>query len=227
MKPSIFALATLTACIVVASPASAALVAYWNFNGLSITTASPPGSGGVPLAIAADQGQPAATVSLSAWAGNVDDFSGSTINVLGSDPAEESLSLVQAASRGNGTYIEVTFSMTGLEDPVVTFATRGTSTGFDTGTWSWSTDGTSFTDVAGVSTATRNTSFALATVDLSGIDDLDGATAVSLRYTLSGAVETGGGNNRIDNLQVNAVPEPGTVAGLASLALLSLLRRRR
>ena len=209
-----------------ATQSQGALVAYWNFNGLVIATASPPGSGGVPLTISADQGS--GTVGLSAWAGNVDDFSGSTTNALGSDLAGASLSLVQSAAGGNGTYVSFDISLSGLSDPVVTFATRGTSTGFDTGIWSWSTDGTIFTVVAGVNTATRSTTFALATVDLSAIDDIDNAASVTLRYTLSGASGSGG-NNRIDNVQINAtpVPEPSASALLALAALGLGVRRRR
>ncbi len=44
-------------------------VAYWNFNSLSIATASAPGAGGVPTTIAANQG--AGTVSLTGWTGLV------------------------------------------------------------------------------------------------------------------------------------------------------------
>lgn len=115
--------------------------------------------------------------------------------------------------------------MTGLSDPVVTFATRGTSTGFSSGTWSWSLNGVDFTSVASINTASQSTSYALATLDLSAIDALDGAASVILRYTLDGASGTSG-NNRIDNLQVNAVPEP-SAALLGGLGLLGLIRRRR
>lgn len=55
-----------------ATDAGAALVAYWNFNGLSISTASTPGSGGVPTTIDAYTG--AGTVALSNFGGLVDDF---------------------------------------------------------------------------------------------------------------------------------------------------------
>jgi hypothetical protein len=210
------------------SNAGAALVAYWNFNGLSIASASAPGSGGVPASIAADSGT--GTVGLFNWGGKVDDFGGSSINVMNADPAEESLSLISGGSTGgpflgNDTFITIDFSMAGLEDPVVTFATRGTSTGFDTGTWSWSIDGSSFTAVAGVNTATQSTSFGIATVDLSGIDTLDYASSVTLRYMLSGATSSSG-NNRIDNIQINAVPE-SAAALIGALGLVGLLRRRR
>ncbi len=216
------------AVVSVASNCGAALVSYWNFNGLSIATASAPGVGGVPASIAADQG--AGLLSLSAWAGTVDDFSGSASNAIAPDVAEESLSLTAGGTAapfpGNGTYVELAVSLTGMVDPVITFATRGTSTGFNTGTWSWSTDGLSFTSVTG-NTATTSTTFALATLDLSAVDAIDNSPSVTLRYTLSGA-SSSSGNNRIDNLQINAsaVPEPSVPAALG-LGYLLLARRRR
>lgn len=220
MKTKLSLLSPLVLLVMSTPNSQAALIAYWNFNGLLIATASAPGAGGVPTSIPADLGT--GTVGLSTWTGLVDDFGGSTINVLNADPTEESLSLVSSA--GNNSFITISFAMTGLVDPSVTFATRGTSTGFTTGIWSWSIDGLIFTPVAG-NTATTSTTFALATVDLSGIDDLDNATSVTLRYTLSGATNTSG-NNRIDNLQINAVPEPAA-ALLGTLGFIGLLRRRR
>ena len=204
-----------------AASTNAALVAYWNFNELSIATAAAPGLGGVPTTIAATTGT--GTLGLTTWTGTVDDFAGTAINARGADLPEESLSLISSA--GNGSFITVAISMTLLEDLVVTYAHRGTATGFNAGGWSYSTDGTTFTALAGSPTPTVNTTFALATADFSAITALDNATTVTLRYTLSGATAATG-NNRIDNLQVNAVPEPAA-AVLGSLGLLVLLRRRR
>ena len=186
-----------------ALPSAADTIAYWNFNGLSIATASTPGSGGVPTSITADVG--AGTLSLSSFGGLVDDFSGSTLNALGGVAAEESLSVVAGGTTapfpGNDTSIEVQLSLTGFQDPIVTFATRGTSSGFTTGTWSYSTGG-AFTSLPD-NTATTSTSYSVKTLDLSSIDILDGASTVTLRYTVTGATSASG-NNRIDNLLVSA-----------------------
>ena len=209
--------------------ADAALIAYWNFNGLSIATASPPGSGGVPTSIAADQGT--GSVDLTSWAGLVDDFAGSTINAIAPDAAGASLSLVAGGTAapfpGNQSSISTTVSTIGLKDPIITFATRGTSTGFNASAWSYSTDGISFTPISNSSTATTSTTFALATVDLTGISAVANQSSVIFRYAVDGATSSSG-NNRIDNLQINAtpVPEPATIA-LAGLGVLGIFASRR
>lgn len=189
-------------------PGLADTIAYWNFNGLSIAVASAPGSGGVPTTMTADVG--AGTLSLTGFGGTVDDFSGSALNALGGVAAEESLSLVAGGTvdpfPGNNTSIDLQLNLTGFHDPIITFATRGTSSGFTTGTWSYSTGG-AFTALPD-NTATTSTSYSVKTLDLSSIDALDGAAAVTLRYTVSGATSSSG-NNRIDNLLVSATPSGG------------------
>ncbi len=180
-------------------------VAYWNFNSLSIATASAPGAGGVPTSITANQG--AGTLSLAGYSGTVDDFGGSDVNLIAPDATGASLSLLAGGSTapfpGNGSHLQIQLNLADFSDPIVTFATRGTASGFDTGTWSYSVGGGAFTTVAGVNTASRTTTYGLATVDLSGINAVDGQANVVLRYTVSGATSSSG-NNRLDNLQVNA-----------------------
>lgn len=228
MKKLLVVVAIVATAFINAS-ADAALIAYWNFNGLSITTASAPGSGGVPTSITADLGS--GTLNLAPWAGLVDDFAGSTINLVAPDVAGASLSLVAGGTAapfpGNQSFITTSVSTIGFKDPIVTFATRGTGTGFNASTWSYSTDGISYTPIANSSTATTSTTFALATVDLTGISAVANQSSVIFRYTVDGATSNSG-NNRIDNLQINAtrVPEPATVA-LASLGLLGVVASRR
>jgi autotransporter-associated beta strand protein len=177
------------------------LVAYWNFN--SYTGGAGP--------IAADSGS--GSISLAGWTGTLDDFGGSTINALFGDEAGASLTLINQT--GNGSYIQISgLDFTGLTDADISFATRGTSTGFSTGQWSYSTDGVGFTNF-GSSTATTSTSFGLAGPGTT--TGLDNTGTGFLRYTLSGASDTGG-NNRLDNLQINAsgVGDPAVVGSEAA-----------
>ena len=198
-------LALASAQVLCLAASSADTVAYWNFNALSIAAPSTPGSGGVPTILPADQGT--GSLSLASWLGMVEDFGGSTINAQGGALAEESLSVIAGGTTapfpGNNSFIELAVSFTGLRDPVVTFATRGTSSGFSSGTWSYKIAGGSFVPVSDINSATTSTTFALATVDLSSYNELDGASDVTLRYTLNGATSSSG-NNRIDNLLVSA-----------------------
>ncbi len=176
------------------------IFAYWNFNSFNPAT---------DTVLAADfAGNSAATIDLTGWTGTVTNFGGNSLNAQLSDPAGASLSLV--GDSGNGSFIQFSFSMTGLESLAIDFTRRGTSTGYDTGTWSFSLNGSDFT-VFGDNTATRATSFSLASTQLTS--GLDGGATAFLRYTLNGAT-AGTGNNRIDNITLSATvsgdsPEPG------------------
>ena len=220
------------AAIASSGSSSAALVAYWNFNSLSAapdtaTTISADSGAGTLYA----NGTQGSSSWVTATSGNQwNALGGDTTNALNSDTAGNALSPVNSSA--NGKSFTLAFSMAGLEDLVVTFATRGTATGFNSGLWAYSNDGTTFTSAGLASTATRNTTWALATADFSSISQLDNDGSVWIRYTLSGASSTSG-NNRIDNLQVNAspvpVPEPPAfvlvAAGLGTLTYLARGRR--
>lgn len=172
--------ASQTAAVLITD--SPQLPAVWRFDA------------GAPFAspLPADTG--GALLRLDEWKGAVTSFSGVT---------GDALALV--GSEGNGSSLLLSLSLTGRRDLTVTFQTRGTSTGFNTGTWAWSTDGTAFTPVPNVNTATTGTSFVSRTVDFSSFTALTNAPLVTLRYTLSGATSTSG-NNRLDNLTVSATP---------------------
>lgn len=193
--------------LMAAAPCHGELVAYWDFNGFDPAD---------NVLLMADSGT--GVIDLSPWEGSINSFAGTTLNAMEGDPAGDSLTLT--GQTGNGSFIQIETSLTGLQDAVITFATRGTGTGFNVGSWSWSTDGSAFTNLEGVNTASRSTTFSLATADFSGVSGLADAPSAFFRYTLDGAT-SGTGNNRLDSLQINAnasaVPEP------ASIAVLSLI----
>lgn len=183
---------------VINSQAQASLVAGWHFNGYGSesTVAADYGSGTIYM----DGSQ-----GSDSWSGNAN-FAGATQNTgdfpSPTPPAGASLSLV--GTNNNGKALVIKFSMTGYSDLNVSFAARGTSTGYDVGTWAYSTNGTTWTPISG-NTATRSTSFS--SKSLPTITGLNNAATAYLRYTLNGASSTSG-NNRIDNLSLTATGNP-------------------
>ncbi len=170
---------TLTA----ASTGGPDTIASWDFDTTPFPNPIPASSG-------------TGSIDTSGWGGTITNFNGVT-----------GQSLVLQDTAGNGTYIEIDFSMTGQQGLMVNFQTRGTSTGFNSGLWSWSTNGGAFTTLPGVNTATTSTSFSAKSVDFSGQTALNNAASVRLRYTLSGASGSQP-NNRIDDLVVSATQTP-------------------
>lgn len=132
-------------------------------------------------------------------------FNGYTLN----DPrttADRSKAVAIANSSANGKSIVFKLSTTGYANLVITFATRGTTTGFSSHAWSYSTDGSTFTNIPDNNTAHHNSDEAdpvLATVDLSFISAINDKPTVYIKLTVDGATNASG-NNRFDNFQFNA-----------------------
>jgi hypothetical protein len=128
----------------------------------------------------------------------VQSFAGSTINAEGDDEAGGSISIQGGTDAvNNGSYIQFQISMANHQDLGISYATRGTASGFSSQTWSWSTDGTNFTDF-GTIDDTNVTSYFL--VEADGPSQLNGASTAYLRVTFNGAT-TSTGNNRLDNIK--------------------------
>ncbi len=226
MKKTLLLSVTLLSCLFT-QKSSADLIAGWDFAGL---LASP----NTPATIAATVGTGSIDASAFLPAGANPErtaFGGSTLNAFAGGDAAAGMALSLVSSNANNKSLIFSFSMLGYEDLVVSFATRGTSTGFNTHAWSWSTDGVTYTPVVG-NTAVTATSFEVKTLDLSAVVGLDNATSGYLMLTVSGATSTSG-NNRLDNIQFNAaplpVPEPSAAAifgGFGVLALVMASRRR-
>ncbi|MBU6413993.1 MAG: PEP-CTERM sorting domain-containing protein [Planctomycetes bacterium] len=231
----------IAALVAAAGSASADVVAYWNFNNSTANTTA--GQLGVLNSFAADQGSGTVsvgngitfnTVAAGTANGAAGTFSGNVLNALGADGSGGALS-VQGAVGGSGTApvtsngatVDFTINMSIFTNLVMTFAGRGTSTGFGSSTDPnqvlISTDGVNFSQVA--TYESRQTTFALYTFNIGNA--LDGASTAIVRLRLNGA-SSGAGNNRIDNVQLNAtlVPTPGSLA-LVGLGGLVATRRRR
>ena len=243
--PTLLKIAAAVATVLLASQASAqtTLLAGYDFqtttNG-GTATMGEPNSPNVYLANFGTQagsaglylnGANGSSTFVTAASGNeLTAYNGTTVNAGSgfSTTTTGAAALGVLGTTANSKSMVFVLSTTGYRNLVLTFATQRTSTGFTGNTFSYSTDGTNFTQFAtGVAPAT---SYATITEDFSSVAALNNAATVYIEYTLAGATETtlGGtpvnsGNNRLDNIQFNAspVPEPGTAFG--SLLLVGVL----
>ena len=181
-------------------------IAAWTFD-------ATPGQPNTPTAVSANIGFQAGTAILyadgtngsSPWiqASELNAFGGTLIN----DPREGSaifdgMAYAPYNSTANGKNMIIKFSMEDYVNPVLTFATRGTTTGYTSHQWAWSIDNINFTDF-GTNTCNTSTSFVLRELDMSSIDALDLAPDVYLRIIFNGAT-SGTGNNRLDNIVIRS-----------------------
>lgn len=229
--------------------ASADLLAYWNFNNNTIggdlgtfnTTGSSEvyDSSNLTLNVASSGVYAStATIDFSSLNGtmggtsnnNWGTYAGATNNAYSGAVAGGALAVSGASN--NGSSVTFTLSTSGYENLILSYATRGTSTGFTTQTWAYSINGTDFTDFTSISG--RNvTTWSVQQVDFSDIAALDNQSEIYLRVTFTGAgAGSTNGNNRLDNVQFNAtegafVPEPASVGILALTGAGLLLRRRK
>jgi len=241
MKISVLALA-ITAGAAFGASANADLIAHWNFNdstansntqqvGVLNSTSSNSGTGSLSISPGTSFNTNAAGTANGVWG----TFAGSTVNAVGADTAGGAL--VLAASVGsvaanpvtsNGAYANFTVAKASYSDLSISFASRRTGTGFASLQISYSIDGGgSFTNLGGVINAPTTTTFGLFSQSLAGNGAVNAASSIIFRITYDGATG-GGGNARVDNLQINGtlIPAPGSVA-LIGLAGLIAGRRRR
>lgn len=207
--------------------ASATLLAGWDFAGL------PDALNGTPAVIPSTVGTASLDISafgLGSPQGTNPDrtsFAGNTLNVFPGGDQTAGQALALANTNANNKSVIFSLSTLGYEDLVLTFATRGTSTGFDTHAWSWSTDGVNYTPLTSIA-ANKTSTWSLETVDFTAVSSLDNASTAYLMLTVSGATSAAG-NNRLDNIQINAVavPEPTALALLGGFGILAVVTRRR
>jgi hypothetical protein len=207
---------------------TSSLIAGWDFQttttGGTIITESPDS----PLSYAANFGT--GTIYLdgsngsSSWTSLVSNpevtgFGGTAVNAgTGFSTATTSPScLALANSSANGKKVVFKFSMSGRKDLVVSYATQSSgTTGFTAHLWETSSNGSNWI-TAETKTITA-TSFAATT--LTTITSLDNASTAYLRLTLTGATSTSG-NNRLDNIQLNATSATPAVSVSGTLAAMN------
>ena len=173
---------------------------------------------------------PAVGFQLSAFVGTTVNTSNGLVNTI----SPSSLAFLNQAANGKSAVFK--FDLSSVFDPIeITYASQRTATGFDSQTWEWSTDGAAYNPIgqfaSGTTPGALTTSFTNSGVlTLPQFSGLSGAANAFVRVTFNGATSTSG-NNRLDNVQFNTVPEPSTYAMLAlagaGFAGYVIRRRRR
>ncbi len=190
------------------------LLAGWTFDA---TAASP----NTPRAVAANLGVYSANSNLysdgtngsSSWtqSSELNAFGGSVISDPRSTTAAGLTYSIISNSANSKALVFVTSTLSYTKIKIV-LDVRGTSTGFSTGQWAYSTNGTTWTDF-GTNTATTSTTFSQKSLDLTSITAVENQAIVYFRYTVSGATNTSG-NNRIDNVMITS--DDGTWFGTST-----------
>ncbi|WP_299437124.1 ExeM/NucH family extracellular endonuclease [uncultured Rhodospira sp.] len=141
-------------------------------------------------------------------ADNWGSYSGTADNRPSGTYAGGSLSVV--GDDNNGSAFAIRADLSGWEDIEVSWAQRGTSTGFSARTVEVSTDGVTFTEVYSDSGA-LSSSWTIETADIGAL--LDDAENAIIRFTVDGA-SSNSGNNRFDNIQLLGAPLTTTVSAV-------------
>jgi len=193
-------------------------LAVWNFNDSNLNV---------------DHGSGTLTTNINAV--NVLFAAGTTNNVRQGDTAGQSLSLQGGTSNANnGRNITFNVSTVGFSNIVVSFATQGTSTGFNSNQFQYSLDGISFSDFGSPFTPATAFGSVPLVFSLAAIVGLNNNPNAAFRIVFNGATSSTG-NNRIDNIVVDGtsidtseVPEPASVLLLLTgLGGLYKVKRRK
>ena len=199
-----FAFVFLSLLLLQPSLAHADEIAVWNFNDSELTV---------------DHGSGALTTNFN-LVNVVFTLGGSTINARLGDVAGQSMTLQGGTGNANnGRNITLNVGTVGFSNIIVSFATQGTSTGFNLNQFQYSLDGVTFVDFG--APYAPPTSFALFTFDLSTIGGLNNNPDAAFRIIFNGAASASG-NNRIDNIVVEGTATTTTVPEPASILLLGL-----
>jgi len=125
---------------------------------------------------------------------------GTTLNAVSGDGAGNDITISGTANIGR--YVQFDVDMTGHQNLVLTLAAQRSAAGYDSNSVSYSINGDA--PVVFQSGWTPALSYALATFDFSAVTAMNNATSVSIYITFGTNSATGGGNNRFDNIQLNA-----------------------
>jgi hypothetical protein len=137
---------------------------------------------------------------------------GTTNNARLGDPAGQALSLQGGTgTANNGRHITFNVGTLGFSNIVVSFATQGTSTGFNSNQFQYSLDGITFVDFGAPYIPAAAFGSVPLVFTLASIVGLNNNPNAAFRIVFNGA-SSSTGTNRIDNLVVEgtaeSIPEP-------------------
>jgi hypothetical protein len=178
-------------------------LAIWNFNDSNLNV---------------DHGSGTLITNLNV--ANILFAAGTTNNARLGDPAGQALSLQGGTSTANnGRNITFNVSTVGFANILVSFATQGTSTGFNSNQFQYSLDGVNFIDFGPPYTPATAFGTLPLVFSLVTIAELNNNPNAAFRIIFNGAT-TSTGTNRIDNVVVEGtnatIPEPATALLLLS-----------
>jgi len=254
-------LSILTAAVTVASSQAQILVAAWDFQTTTTGGTAIAAAPAIPKVYTANFGAGSlyfdGTNGSSNWFvpatgttnTELNAFTGTSINNTASDgtllssvtTSPAALAVLGGAGtapnfNANGKSAVFAFSMTGRSDLSISLTAQRTTTGFTSQLWEYSADGGSNwfnigSFVAGSTTGTIRDSFLnTGILSFAAFSGLDGVADARIRVTFTGATANAG-NNRLDNIQLNAVPEPSSAVlmllGAVGLAGIRAFGRKR
>jgi hypothetical protein len=200
-------------CLATSHAALADEVAVWNFNDSNLTV---------------DRGSGTLTSNFNV--ANILFAAGTTNNARLGDPAGQALSLQGGTGNANnGRNLTFNVSTVGFANIVVSFATQGTSTGFNSNQFQYSLDGITFVDFGGPYVPPTSFGSVPLVFSLVSIVGLNNNPNAAFRVVFNGATSSTG-TNRLDNFVVEGtnatVPEPAS-AGLLLSGLGGLYKWRK
>lgn len=179
------------------------LLHYWNFNNpASVQTISTPSVSLVSTgSISAIYTSTTSPIDHANGTGN--DFNLSNLNARNNDVAGNHLRF----NNPIGNTLVFTLPTTGYDNPIVKFTTRRSGSGAGTQTWSYSTDGTTYTTFTTINPPDGAPT--LQTLDFNSVTAADNNPNFKLKVEFSQGPGGVVGNNRFDNFTLEAYT-PGT-----------------
>lgn len=194
----------LLSCLLILASAAPALaqdlIHYWNFN----EPADPAPAWPTPVAPTYTRG--GASLIHTFDPAFLMSYAGTTVNGRDGESSGGSFAPQGGDNQiNNGRHFDLHVPSTGYSNITISYATRGTGTGFDVHAISYSLDGAGFQQLEDLP-ANRTSTWSVSTIDLSQIAGVANNDDLVVRITVNGSTSNSG-NNRFDNISVYGFPE--------------------